>query len=194
MKNLEQFAPTLRRWTVEECENLSTLGVLSGRYELIEGMINDKMGSGGRHSKLVRALMSALLQRFGDKRVCVQLPIRILGELGRYNEPEPDVCVTKEGYAEYDENPLPEDLLLVAEVSDSSLDYDMTTKANLYARVGIPEYWIVDAEGERLLVHRQPTNEGYAAVTVLQAGDTVAPLSRLNGILPVVDLFPKAGA
>ena len=192
MTTFAPLPPKIKRWTVEECENLSNLGALSGRYELIEGMIIDKMGSGGRHSKLVHALMIALIRLFGDVRIKVQDPVRVPGEEGRYSKPEPDVFVTKEEYTEYDDNPLPEDILLVAEVSDSSLEYDMTTKANLYARIGIPEYWIVDAEGERLLVHREPSDAGYAAVTILLAGDTIAPLSRPDSAVPVADLFPKA--
>lgn len=193
MTTFAPLAPKLKRWTVEECENLEELGVLSERYELIEGMIFEKMGSGGRRSRLIRVLMSALIRLFGDERVCVQLPILISDEEGRFSKPEPDVSVSKEGYFEAsDENLFAEDFLLVAEVSDSSLEHEMTTKANLYARVGIPEYWIVDAEGERLLVHREPSETGYAKVEVLQAGDAIAPLSRPDSALPVANLFPKA--
>ena len=96
METLEQFAPTIKRWTVEECENLSRLGALTGRYELIEGMINDRMGSGGKHSKLIHALMIALLNLFGAERVNIQTPIRILGEEGRFNQPEPDAFRSEE--------------------------------------------------------------------------------------------------
>ncbi len=192
MTTFAPLSPKVKRWTVEECENLRTLGVLQGRYELIEGMIIDKMGSGGRHAKLTTILMALLLRLFSGDQIRVQHSIRILDALGRYNKPEPDIAITAEGAIAYDDNPLPEDILLVAEVSDSSLEYNMTTKANLYARVGIPEYWIVDAEGERLLVHREPSETGYAAVTILLAGDTVTPLSRPDGALPAADLFPKA--
>jgi len=191
MTTFAPIPPKFKRWTVEECENLRDLGVLPGRYELIEGMIIDKMGSGGRHAKLTTILMAILSRLFSVDQIRVQHSIRILDALGRYNKPEPDIAITAEGAIAYDDNPLPKDILLVAEVSDSSLEYDMTTKANLYARVGIPEYWIVDAEGERLLVHREPSAEGYAAVTILLAGDTISPLSRPDSVLPVADLFPK---
>ncbi len=187
----ESIPPAFKRWTVEECENLCKIGALTGRYELIEGMIIDKMGSGTNHSRLVCALFYALLQIFDGRRVWVQLPLRIQGDAGRYNEPEPDAMATREDFSAYAETPSADDVLLVAEVSDSSLLHDMNTKAKLYGRVGIPEYWIVDVEGERLIVHREPNASGYRSITILQIGDTVSSLANENVSLAVSELFPK---
>jgi Uma2 family endonuclease len=196
MKTLEQnleapIPPTLKRWKIEECETLQKMGLIEGRYELLEGMIIDKMGSGGKHSKLICLLLIALTRVFGVERMRVQLPIRVAGDHGRYNQPEPDVAVTREAASAYNENPLAADLLLAAEVSDSSLHSDMTTKARLYARVGIPEYWVIDAEGERLVVHREPTESGYAEITEWRAGEAVSPLASPTAPIAVSELLPE---
>lgn len=182
MQTLEQkreqvVSPKVKLWTGEECDALVQNGLLKGRYELIEGMIIDKMGSGGRHALFVSVLMALLMRLFGGERVRVQLPIRILGELGHHNEPEPDLAVTQKRHRAYPEHPLTEDLLLVAEVSDSSLRYDLAVKARLYAQTGIPEYWVIDTDGESLILHREPTSEGYQQVTTLKVTDSLSPLS-----------------
>lgn len=197
MKTLERTpeetnSPPIRRWTSEECATLRNMGLLEGRYELIEGILYDKMGSGGAHSKLLCALCYVLAQLFGLERVRTQMPIRIPVELRRFNEPLPDVAVTKEGFDAYDENPLPEDLLLVGEVSDSSVKPDLTTKARLYAQAGVLEYWVVDVAGNRLVVHRQPTVAGYDEITEWVAGDALSPLALPDALFEVESLFPAS--
>ena len=130
-----------------------------------------------------------LISLFGAGYVRVQQPLQIQGESGRYNRPEPDVAVSRQHHRTYRDHPLPEDLLLVAEVSDSSLLYDLTAKASLYAQTGVAEYWVLDIEGQSLLVHREPTAEGYQQVLTLKVGDTLAPLSLPNASFPLVELL-----
>jgi len=191
---IEEFwlsLPRYKKWTVEECDRLRELELLPERYELIEGLVIDKMGQDGIHSRLVCLLTSLLAPIFGYERIRGQNPIRIQGELGRYNEPVPDVSVTKKTCRAYIENPLPEDLLLVAEVSDSSLRSDLNAKALLYSRAGIDEYWVLDVGKERLIAHRSPTADGYEDITEWKTGERIAPLSRPDKFVSLEELFSQ---
>ncbi len=184
------FPPTPKRWTLEQCDVFREQGFLQGRYELIEGIIIDKMGQSGYHAYLIGILSDALARLFLSERIRVQTPIRILGELGVWNEPEPDVTVTKEGRRAYkEENPSPEDLLLVVEIADSSLRFDLSVKAQLYAQSGISEYWVLDVIGRRVIVHREPTVEGYESVTEWSEGESLSPLALPTSSLAISDLL-----
>jgi Uma2 family endonuclease len=103
----------------------------------------------------------------------------------------PDVAVTQEGYRAYKQNPLPSDLLLVAEVSDSSLKPDLATKANVYARAGITEYWVVDVEGRRVVTHRKPSETEYNEIIQWDEGEQIAPLANPTAFIAVSELFPE---
>jgi len=67
------------------------------------------------------------------------------------------------------------DVLLLIEVSDSSLAFDQSVKLNLYARYGVAEYWVVDVEGKRIVTYREPTAKGYIRKTELEPPDGVTP-------------------
>ncbi|MEJ7871360.1 MAG: Uma2 family endonuclease, partial [Rubrobacteraceae bacterium] len=82
------------------------------------------------------------------------------------SEPEPDVTVLRprdDFYAAG--HPVPEDVLLLIEVSDTSLEYDREVKLPLYARAGIPEVWIVDLVNEKIHTYSQPAARSYANVS-----------------------------
>ena len=72
------------------------------------------------------------------------------------------------------------DVLLIVEVSDSTLEYDRGEKLRLYARHNILEYWIVDLQMKRLEVYREPHTKGYAQKLDFNAQDTVSPLALLQ--------------
>jgi Uma2 family endonuclease len=85
----------------------------------------------------------------------------------------------------------------VVEVADSTLDQDTTTKAELYATAGIPDYWVLDVDGRRLLVFRDPaplpTGLGataYQTHLMLNPTDTVSPLATPTAVIRVADLLP----
>ena len=81
--------------------------------------------------------------------------------------------------------------LLVVEVSDSTLRFDLTVKAALYARAGIVEYWVLDVSGRRLIVHREPTPGGYRSVVAYSEFESIAPLASPQNKLQVAELFPS---
>lgn len=74
-------------------------------------------------------------------------------------------------------NPGPDDLLLVVEVSDSSLAFDLRKKAQLYARAGIIEYWVVNVNRQRLIVHRDPSDGAYTSITEYAGSEQVTPVA-----------------
>ena len=80
-------------------------------------------------------------------------------------------------------------MLLLIEVADTSVEYDRDVKGPLYAAAGIPEYWLIDLNGERLLAYREPSPEGYRLVRTLRRGEQIAPLAFPDSPLAVTDLL-----
>lgn len=78
----------------------------------------------------------------------------------------------------------------MVEIADSSLNFDLTTKATLYARAGILEYWALDVPGRRLFVHREPKSGSYAFIVVYSETEYVAPLAVPEKMFCVADAFP----
>lgn len=110
-----------------------------------------------------------------------------------YDEPEPDAAVTAQPMTAYAaRHPRPADLVLVAEVSDTTLRFDRSVKAALYARAGIREYWVMDIAGRQVFVHRQPAGEAYADIAVYREDESLAPLARPDASVRVADLLPPA--
>ena len=111
------------------------------------------------------------------------------------SEPEPDVAVIPGAKADYTDHPGRS--VLIVEVADSTLDYDTTTKAELYATAGIPDYWVLDVVGRRLLVFRAPAPlpagrgaTAYRTHRVLGPTDTISPLAVPTAVGTVADLLP----
>jgi len=87
-------------------------------------------------------------------------------------------------------NAHPTTAVLIVEVSDSSSFHDRERKRSLYARSGIPEYWILDVVASRLEVYRDPGEGGYQARLLLEADDSVVPLANSGAAIAVADLLP----
>lgn len=193
IRPLTENEPRRKRWTRQECAKLSELGFLPGRYELINGEIIEKMGQNTPHSYVIVRLLTLLSALFGGDFLRSQLPVIIPGEAGKTNEPEPDVAVTVQPIAAFLNNhPRPEELLLVVEVADSSLNFDLHTKALLYASAGVHEYWVVDVVGRRLHVHRNPAPDGYHSTTIHTEPETVSLHLRPEASVHIADLLPTA--
>jgi Uma2 family endonuclease len=179
---------TRRRFTVDEYDRMIEAGILSEneRVELIDGEIVEMAAVGGRHAACVRDLNEWFLPRLiGRAIVDIQNPVRLRPR----SEPEPDFMILR-WYADryHDRLPGPEDVLLIIEVSDSSLPYDRETKLPLYAAAGIPEVWIVDLQRRRVLVHRQPDGDLYREAVVIDQG-TLTPLAFPDLALPLTEIF-----
>jgi Uma2 family endonuclease len=122
----------------------------------------------------------------GRAIIAVQDPVR----LSDLSEPQPDLAVLHPRDDFYsDSHPGPGDVHLIIEVTDTSGGYDRSVKAGLYARAGIPELWIVDVPGEVVSVFREPSLDGYSAVTDHREGDTVSPLAFPDARLRVDEIL-----
>lgn len=94
------------------------------------------------------------------------------------SEPQPDLTLLKFRTDHYAQAlPTAADVLLIVEVSDTTLEYDRGEKLRLYARHSVPEYWIVDLQGNRLEVYREPHPKGYVRKLEFHAKDIVFPES-----------------
>ena len=182
-----------KRWTRPECEALENSGILNGQnVELIDGELIDKRGTPRPHVHALALLAGWLTQVFGVRFVNLHAPIYVAPEDNPTNEPQPDAIVLEPGFREFRKAvPQPADLLLVVEVADSSLAFDRTTKASLYARAGIMEYWVLDVTSQRLFVHREPNQDRYRTVFACDQSGSVSPLAKPDEMLRIADLFPE---
>jgi Uma2 family endonuclease len=160
-----------RPFSVDDFHEMAKLGLLSAeeRVELIEGEIVNMSPIGSRHAGCVNALtrLFAPLMLRRAAVISIQGPLR----LNPRTEVYPDVQLLRPREDDYRHQlPGPEDVLLVIEVSDTTLDYDREVKLPLYAQAGVPEVWIVDLMGERILVHREPSAAEYSFRTLRRGG------------------------
>ena len=166
------------RLTVADYHRLGEAGILDedDQVELLEGQLVDMSPIGPRHALAVDALMETLvLAVAGRASVRVQNPITLDGG----SELQPDVAVVRRPWRGYPTaHPQPDDVLLLVEVANSSLETDSGAKRELYARAGIRQFWIVDLITDCVLVHRKPSGDAYESVT------RVAP----SGVLDVEEL------
>jgi Uma2 family endonuclease len=171
---------------------MAEVGLLSpdDRTELIEGEIIDMPPIGPTHAEVVALLTKGLVRLGGDAAVVrVQSPVRFMPR----SEPQPDfalVMAKPRGYREM--HPIAGEILLLIEVSDSTLRYDLDVKARLYAKHGVPEYWVVDLVARRVWRHRRPRGQQYAQRDEIESGVVELP-GGLGGIA-VDELFQPAHA
>lgn len=150
------FEAVRHRLSVTEFMHIAGAGVFSpeARLELIEGDMIDMAPIGVAHARMVTELVR-LLYRMVPAEVTIspQNPL----QLGQRSLPQPDIQVLKpraDAYAKG--HPGPSDVYLLIEVCDSTLDYDQQEKVPLYAAHGVAEVWLVDIQGKRVQVYRQP--------------------------------------
>ncbi len=167
--------PYRHRFTVDEFYRMLDAGIFTedDRVELIEGDIVTMTPIGARHAACVKRLNALLNRVLGERAIIgVQDPLR----LDEKNEVLPDITVLRfrpDFYAEA--HPGPGDVLLVVEVAKTSLAYDREVKVALYARYGVPEYWLVNLQDNVVEVYRRPFAQGYKETLVFAKGDTLTP-------------------
>ena len=185
-----QIARESRRFTVEEYFRMVNAGILQEdeRVELIEGEILLMPPIGPRHIGGVIRYARVFIRLAGNRfTVLIQSTVR----LGEESAPEPDVALLKFRDDDYSfAHAVPEDVLLIVEVAESSLAYDRDVKAHIYGRAGIPETWVLNLPGDCIERFQEPGTEGYAQHTVLRRGEKVTPLALPDVELAVEDLLP----
>lgn len=178
------------RVTVDEYYRMADAGVLApdARVELIDGEVIDMAPMKSAHARTVNWINTILVEAIhGRALVTCQTPLR----LDDRSEPEPDLMLVRSRTDHYAaSHPTAADVLLLIEVSDTSLAYDRRIKVPLYARHGVAEVWIVDLENRLVRIYRRPAGEQYLDITSTETpGPTpVATVPDLvidlSGVLP----------
>jgi Uma2 family endonuclease len=185
--------PRTRLWTRAEFYRMAEEGWFRGqRAELIEGRVMVQSPQKWLHASTVDRVAEVVRKPWPAGRCWVRMQLPI--SFGAASDPEPDVSVVAGKREDYRDHPTT--ALLLVEVSDSTLIYDQTDKASLYARSGIADYWIVNLVGRQLEVYRGPEvdttslhSHRYGQVAVLSASDHVTPLAFPQVLIPVIDLL-----
>lgn len=191
---MAQTPLTLRRWTRAEYDRLVELGVFGGEpLELVDGQLVVAEPQGAYHVAAVGVAADALRAALPSGwTVRIQAPVALDAE----SEPEPDLAVVPGRPADY-RAVHPARPILVVEVAHTSLDFDRRHKGSLYARAGLPDFWIVNLVGGVLEVYRDPVPDAatpygwaYRNVATLAAPARVAPLALPSSVVSVADLLP----
>jgi len=177
----------------DQFERMDQAGIFAGvqgHVELIEGkivhMAPASTDHGGANTDVVVAIETAL--RALTPRPALRVITSAALQIGRRNAPQPDVFVMRTSdngkYAQA------EQAVLVVEVSISTRGSDLTVKSRLYARAGVPEYWVVEPESRKVSVLREPRPDGtWASATVLEGDAYVSPLFAPQIHIPLSELF-----
>lgn len=181
------LAGNTHRFTVADYHRMGDAGVFAGdtRVELIDGVVVDMPAIGTPHLLAVNRLTMLLAPLLAGRAVVsVQNAVR----LGDTSEPEPDIAIVRhpDGLVE---RPDASNTMLVIEVSDTTLDYDRTIKSALYARAGLPEYWIVDLIHFAIEVRRSPVGDGYSDCRTLDSG-RLSLLALPDASIAIEDVLP----
>ena len=160
-------------FSVEEFQRISEAGIFppDSRFELIRGEIIEMPNPTRLHSGRVNKLTRVFTMKLGESAiVCIQNPMFI----DKMSEPRPDVVICKplpELFGPFE--PEPADVLLLVEISDTSLRYDTKIKSRLYAEAGIPEYWILNIPDGVLQIQTDPMDGEYRRIESFKRGQTI---------------------
>jgi Uma2 family endonuclease len=183
--------PEPRRFTTSEYLRMSETGVIrpDERVELIDGQVVAMSPQGPVHAALVARIGTLLAKRFPDDRFCIRQQSTLV--LGEDYVPEPDIAVAA-GRCQEHEREWPKTILLVVEVSDTTLRLDRGRKSDLYGRAGVQEYWIVNVSERVVEVRREPSPAGFKSIRILQPEDEVAPPGPDGTAIRASELLPIA--
>jgi Uma2 family endonuclease len=186
-------ASSLRRFTVNDYYRMLEAGILheDDPVELIRGEIRTMSPKGPRHASGSTRANRYFTQLLGDQAIIrIQDPIH----LDDFSEPEPDVVLAVVADDEYDyHHPTPEEIYLVLEVSDSSLDSDRDEKSKLYAQSGIQQYCILNVRDRELEDYRNPHANDYRSKQIYSADQSFSLVAFPDIRVEVAALLPQSG-
>ncbi len=174
-------------FTADEYQRMIETGIIAEGtpVELIAGELIRMAALGGEHIRCIALLNRMLTAQAGTSFfVSPQGSIR----LDMRSEPEPDFAILR-ALPKGSTPPPTEDVVFVIEVSDTSLMYDLNIKAPLYARAGIPEYWVADLTARRVLRHSVPIDGRYTVVEEFMGDDRITSLTDPPITISVADIF-----
>lgn len=184
-----------KHFTIAEYHQMIELGILqpSDRIELIRGELLSMAAKGTKHVVCCSNL-NRLLNKLVDQQAIIRCQDPVF--LPPDSEPEPDFAIVRDRADDYlTGHPLPEDILLVIEIADSTLKYDRDIKGLLYAEAGIPHYWIFNLIDYHLEVYREPYRDAkgqgnYAQRQYLLPHQAIALPNIANSIIELNKVFP----
>lgn len=178
-------AVSSRRFSVSDYYRMADAGILGpgDRVELLDGEVVEMSPIGARHAACVRRTADALARKAGRKAiVSVQNPVR----LGARSEPQPDIALLRRREDFYKaRHPGAGDVILLVEVSDTSVGVDREVKLPLYARAGVQELWIADLEADRVERFWDPFGGAWRSRRAYGRGEGIPLPAPLGGALPV---------
>ncbi len=180
------LAGSLRRFTVDDLLRMADAGLFidNGRVELIDGQVVELSPEGPDHSNIITVL-TGLLSHAYPRSFAVR--VQNTQPIHTHRTAEPDLSVTRR-YMPTHLFPTPDDSVLMIEVANTTLRYDVRDKPRVYAAWGVPVYWVVDVRGRRIIEHTDPRPDGYATVRVHDAESPV-PLPECDASVAFRDLI-----
>ncbi|MDJ0635023.1 MAG: Uma2 family endonuclease [Xenococcaceae cyanobacterium MO_188.B29] len=159
---------TTYKWSIEQWHKLVESGLLEGKpVELLEGEIIEMSPEGVEHSYTNRYIVKYLRELLTEEAEIIQAQPITLDN----SEPEPDVTIARLPEAIYrTHHPYAQDIYWLIEISNRTLTINLKQKSRLYARNNIPEYWVIDLVGKKLIVHTQPENKEYSQIVEYKTG------------------------
>ncbi len=183
------FVPQTHKMSVSEWHKMGKYSIFppDARMELIEGEMIDMAPIGPSHAGCVRNLIELFsIQKGKAALLDVQNPI----QLGNASEPEPDLVLLRPSSHFYRErHPTVEDIFLLIEVADTTLQHDRNKKMPLYAKEGIIECWLVDLNEFQVEVYLNPTVNGYTHKQIFESGQSLIPSQLPHIKIPVSELL-----
>jgi Uma2 family endonuclease len=182
------------RVSVKSYQQMITAGIFGEEdaVELLEGRIVNKMPKDRQHVIVTNLIVHAFNQLLGQTHhVEAQEPITL-----STSEPEPDILVLRGQILDYPKHPQGQDVALVVEVANTSLQRDQTWKKQIYAEAGIPVYWIVNLLDRQIEVYSHPTgasfHPNYRQLRTYTEGESVPVVldGQEVGVLAIQSLLP----
>ena len=162
-----------KKFRTDEVYQMMEIGILpeESGWELIDGEIIHRMTIGSRHAGTIKRLGEMFRDLTRDKAlISIQDPIHI----DDYNEPEPDLALLKRRDDFYSQShPRPSDILLIVEISDSTLSYDREIKKTIYAEAEIGEFWLINLKQDTIETYSNPSNGIYYQMRIFERGESV---------------------
>lgn len=189
-----KHSPPLRRISVSEYHKMGEAGIFSEdeRIELIDGVIIEMSPIGSEHAATVKKINRLFSSNLSSNKAMIGIQDPVILDDG--TEPQPDVTLLKprdDAYASG--HPRPEDILLIVEVADTTVEEDRTVKLPRYAACGIPEMWLVNIPERKIEAYHTPVGEGgnagYKVRVEYREGDTLSPETFPNVKIDVAEVL-----
>ena len=188
--NLSSQSPKLRQITVKQYDSMIKNGIFdeNDKIELLNGVIIEKMPKGTKHSSTTYRVAKKFFKIFDEIAIVRnQDPIW----LNEFSEPEPDIVLAILKDDEYETTyPTPNEILLILEVSDTTLSYNRNDKCLAYSKAGIRQYLLLNVQDKTIEDYREPSADGYQSKQTFRAGQTFNLVAFPENTFKVEDFLP----